>query len=113
MAVYLQRRGLRVLLVDADPETTAEWIAGDGPGGVSDIRFAKMTGDIRADLLDQENLYQAIVVDCGGHDSQTMHQAMAAASHIIIPFRPKRRDLKLVAPMAELATLVRAVNPPA
>ncbi|PJE77751.1 hypothetical protein CI610_03322 [invertebrate metagenome] len=70
-----------------------------------------MTGDIRADLLDQERHFDAVVLDCGGHDSQSMRSAMTAATHVLIPFRPKRRDLKLLPSMSELMTLIKTVNP--
>ena len=113
LSVWLKKhQGLTVLLVDGDPqETTADWLQSRRESGkYSDIRFAKMTGDIRADLLDLEDHYEAVVVDCGGHDSQTMRSAMAAATHVIIPFRPKRRDLKLLPQMSELVTLIKTVN---
>lgn len=114
LAVWLQSyHGLTVLLVDGDPqETTADWVQSRREfGKYPDVRFAKMTGDIRADLLDQEDHYDAVVVDCGGHDSQTMRSALAAATHALIPFRPKRRDLKLLPAMGELVSLIKTVNP--
>ncbi len=114
LAVYLQtEKSLKVLLVDGDPqETTADWVAERRKAALfPDIRFSKMTGDIRGDLLDQEDHYGAVVVDCGGHDSQTMRSAMTAATHCLIPFRPKRRDLKLLPQMNDLVKLIRTVNP--
>lgn len=114
LAVHLQvDHGLKVLLVDGDPqETTADWITSRREAELyQDIRFSKMTGDIRDDLLDQEEHYGAVVVDCGGHDSQTMRSAMTAATHVLVPFRPKRRDLKLLPQMGELAGLIKTVNP--
>lgn len=114
LAVYLQvEQDMKVLLVDGDPqETTADWIAERRKAAMfPDIRFSKMTGDIRADLLDQEDHYSAVIVDCGGHDSQTMRSAMTAATHCLIPFRPKRRDLKLLPQMSDLVQLIQTVNP--
>jgi len=66
LAVYLQVvAGKRVLLVDADPqETTADWINERRENGtLPDIRFAKMTGRIRDDLLSSEEHYGVVVVD--------------------------------------------------
>ena len=114
LAVWLKNQhGINVLLVDADPqETSSDWIQSRRETGkYPDIRFAKMTGDIRADLLEQENHFGAVVVDTGGHDSQTMRSAMTAATHVLVPFRPKRRDLKVLPAMAELVTLIKTVNP--
>ena len=113
LAVCLQvKHSLRVLLVDGDPqETTADWIEERRENDqFPDIRFAKMTGNIRDDLIDQSNHFDAVVVDCGGHDSQTMRSAMTAATHCLIPFRPKRRDLKLLPQLSELIELIRTVN---
>ncbi len=114
LAVYLQVVvGKKVLLIDGDPqETTADWIAERREAGeLQDIRFAKMTGKIRNDLLDQEKNYDALVIDCGGHDSETMRHALTAATHALIPFRPKRRDIKLLPKMDEIISLVKSVNP--
>ena len=114
LAVYLQKeKGWRILLVDADPqETTAEWLAERRKAGIyDDIRFSKMTGDIRDDLIDQAGNYDAVVVDSGGHNSEAMLSAMAAADIVIIPFRPKRRDLKLLPKMAKLVKMIKAVKP--
>ena len=113
LAVYLQViAGKKVLLVDGDPqETTADWIQERRESGkLADIRFAKMTGDIYNDLLDMEDKFDAVIVDCGGHDSKTMRYALTAATHALIPFRPKRRDLKLLPQMEEIISTVKTVN---
>ena len=116
IAVYLQVvANKKVMLIDADPqETTADWINERRENeNLPDIRFAKMTGKIRDDLLAVETQYDCIVVDSGGHDTATMRFAMAAATHILIPFRPKRRDLKLLPKMEEILDLIKPVNPDA
>lgn len=114
LAVYLQIvAGKKIMLIDGDPQqTTADWIAERRESEkLPDIRFAKMAGKIRDDLLDLERNYDAIIVDCGGHDSETMRYALSAATHALIPFRPKRRDIKLLPKMDEILELIRPINP--
>jgi chromosome partitioning protein len=113
IAVSLLKRGSSVYLVDADSqETTADWIEErrDNPD-LENIRFAKLTGKIREELLSIEEQFDIVVVDCGGHDSDTMRWSISASTHVLIPFRPKRRDLKLLPAMADLIDLITPVNP--
>lgn len=114
LSVYMTlRMELKILLVDADPQgTTDDWIKERRKSGLyQDIRSTKMTGDIREDLIETARAYDAIVVDLGGHDTETLRSAMAASSSVLVPFRPKRRDLKVAPQMASLARLVKAANP--
>lgn len=114
LAVYLTRlKNKKILLVDADPqETTAEWLneRRENPE-LPDIRLAKMTGKIRDDLLDQENNFDYVIVDCGGHQDDTMTHAIAASTHVLMPFRPKRRDLKTLPKITDLIDRIQAFNP--
>ncbi len=55
--------------------------------------------------------YQDIVIDAGGQDSEALRSAMTVATHMLLPFRPKRRDLKTLAHMEGLIKLAQAVNP--
>jgi hypothetical protein len=113
--MFKMRKNRMLEYADMDPqETTADWINERRENeNLPDIRFAKMTGKIRDDLLAVETQYDCIVVDSGGHDTATMRFAMAAATHILIPFRPKRRDLKLLPKMEEILDLIKPVNPDA
>ena len=84
IAVALLKRRKRVYLVDADSqETTADWIEErrDNPD-LENIRFAKLTGKIREELLSIEEQFDIVVVDCGGHDSDTMRWALSASTHV-------------------------------
>jgi chromosome partitioning protein len=103
----------KVLLVDADPqETTTDWVQERKSNeDLKSVNCIQLKGNIRSELLELEDNFDYINVDCGGHDSGTMRSAMSTATHILMPFRPKRRDLKLLPQMSEVVELVKTVNP--
>jgi len=113
LAVRLMLLGKNVMLVDADPQgTTSDWIEERRNNqSLSDIYFVQMSGKIREDLINLESNHDVVIVDCGGHQSDTMTYSMAAATHVLIPFRPKRRDLQQLPKMEELVNLVKGFNP--
>ena len=51
------------------------------------------------------------MVDAGGQDSEALRSAMTVATHMLLPFRPKRRDLKTLLNVSQLVKLAKAVNP--
>ncbi|RMV33203.1 ParA protein [Pseudomonas syringae pv. maculicola] len=113
LAVWLQARGGDVLLLDADPQgTTADWAAErSAQGDLPAIPVVQAHGNIRQTLTDLRGRYRQIVVDAGGSDSEALRSAMTVATHMLIPFRPKRRDLKTLPKVDNLARLATAVNP--
>ncbi|HCE5740200.1 TPA: AAA family ATPase [Pseudomonas aeruginosa] len=113
LAVWLQARGGDVLLLDADPQgTTADWAAERADqDDLKAIPVVQAHGNIRQTLLDLRSRYRQIVVDAGGADSEALRSAMTVATHMLIPFRPKRRDLKTLPKVENLARLATAVNP--
>lgn len=113
LAVWLQARGGDVLLLDADPQgTTADWAAERADkGDLPPIPVVQAHGNIRQTLVDLRNRYRQIVVDAGGADSEALRSAMTVATHMLIPFRPKRRDLKTLPKVENLSRLAIAVNP--
>jgi chromosome partitioning protein len=113
LTVWLQRKGSDVLLLDADPQgTSVDWARErEQNPDLKDIQVESAHGDIRNTLLDRAKRYQAIVVDAGGADSVALRSALTVATHALLPFRPKRRDLKTLAHVEELITLAKSVNP--
>ena len=114
LAVYLKTVARRdVLLLDADPQaTTLDWSKErDANEGLPKLPTVASSGNIRQTLSDLSKRYQDIVVDAGGHDSEALRSAMTVATHMLLPFRPKRRDLKTLSKVANLIRLARAVNP--
>ena len=113
LAVWIKARGGDVLLLEADPQgTTADWAAErNDQGDLPPIPVVQAHGNIRQTLLDLRGRYRQIVVDAGGADSEALRSAMTVATHMLIPFRPKRRDLKTLPKVENLARLAIAVNP--
>ncbi|CAM3966678.1 division plane positioning ATPase MipZ [Vibrio aerogenes] len=112
LAVYLKSKGnTDPLLIDADPQrTTAEWAAERADSDLPQIPCVELTGNITKPLQDLKNRYGSIVIDCGGADSKAMRSAMAYADVALLPFRPKRRDLKVAPGMSDIVDTALAIN---
>lgn len=115
MAVYLQEHhGRSVMIFDCDSQrTTMEWKEErDDNTDLQAIRcLPGYTKSIRDELLEQEKGCDVIIVDCAGQDSTVSMAAMTAATHILFPFRPKRRDLKTLPMIEDRLEQIRIVNP--
>lgn len=113
LAVYLQNQNRDILLLDADPQgTTTDWVKEREQNQISkSLPSVQRSGNIRQTLLDLSSRYQDIIIDAGGQDSEALRSAMTVASHMLLPFRPKRRDLKTLSHMEHLIKLAKAVNP--
>lgn len=113
ISVYLQSRDRDVLLLDTDPQgTTTDWIKErDKNDSLKNLPSVQDFGNIRETLKDLSNRYEDIVVDAGGHDSEALRSAMTIATHMLLPFRPKRRDLKTLVNVEQMVRLAKAVNP--
>ena len=100
-------------MVDCDPQrTTSDWIqARNNNPELPPINCVQLYGRIRNDLLSLEKHYDYIVVDCGGQDNLALRAAMSVAEHVLIPLRPKRRDLKTVPHMEDILSTCKMVNP--
>lgn len=112
LAVFLTLKDKDVLLVDADPQrTTGEWAEERAENNARPISCVEKTGNIANDLKDLDKRYQFIVVDCGGADSKAMRSALSVSDMALLPFRPKRRDLRTSVKMADIIETVLAINP--
>jgi chromosome partitioning protein len=114
LAVYFARnKNAIVLMVDCDPQrTTSDWIqARNSDPSLPAINCIQLYGKIRNDLLSLAPHYDYVIVDCGGQDNLALRAAMSVADHVIIPLRPKRRDLKTVPHMEDMLSTCKMVNP--
>jgi chromosome partitioning protein len=114
IAVYLRtERKSTVLMVDCDPQrTTSDWIQErNSAGTLSNINCVQLYGKIRNELLSLSKHYDYVIVDCGGQDNLALRSSMSVADHILIPLRPKRRDLKTVTHMEDIISTCKMVNP--
>lgn len=112
LAVWLHKRKHDVLLLDADPQgTSLDWARErEQNPDLPDIVVETANGDIRKTLIDRSKRYEMIVVDAGGADSVALRSALTVATHALLPFRPKRRDLKTLPHVEEMINLAKSVN---
>ena len=114
LAVFFARdKKAIVLMVDCDPQrTTSDWIqARNSDPSLPAINCIQLYGKIRNDLISLTQHYDYVIVDCGGQDNLALRAAMSVADHVIIPLRPKRRDLKTVPHMEDMLSTCKMVNP--
>jgi len=117
ISVLIAQSGGDVLLVDADPqETSYDWAAErermrEKYPNAALVHYAKASGEIREWLKEKATRYKHIVIDAGGADSNALRAAMTIADYMIIPFRPKRRDLKTLPNIASLMRMALSLNP--
>ncbi|QOL26462.1 AAA family ATPase [Thalassotalea sp. LPB0316] len=114
LAVYFAKhKKAIVLMVDCDPQrTTSDWIhARNADPSLPAINCIQLYGKIRNDLLSLVQHYDYVIVDCGGQDNLALRASMSVADHVLIPLRPKRRDLKTVPHMEDMLSTCKMVNP--
>lgn len=114
VAVFLTIEcGASVIMVDCDPQrTTSDWIqARNNNRDLASINCVQLYGKIRNDLLSLEQHYDFVIVDCGGQDNLALRASMSVASHVLMPLRPKRRDLKTVSHMDDIVATCMMINP--
>ncbi len=114
IAVYIQQKhDANVLMVDCDPQrTTSDWIqARNEDPDLPQINCIQLYGKIRNDLLSLDQRFDFVIVDCGGQDNLAMRATMSVATYVVIPLRPKRRDLKTLPHMEDMLSTCKMVNP--
>ena len=111
-AYFVIERNLDVVLVDADAQaTTADWVdERNDDEKLPVINCIQKQGRIEKTLKDSAKRYDAVIVDVGGHDNAALRSAMTVADLMLIPLRPKRRDLKTLHHVSELVELAIALN---
>ena len=114
MAAELARAGRSVLVVDADPNTTASrWIAyreqhsADRPP----VTGVQKRGDLQRTLRELRPGWDIILVDTGGFDSQELRSAAIASDLLITPIRPSSMDPDTLPRFAEVLAGIESFNP--
>ena len=113
LVVCLHYQNYSTVLVDIDPQGTAiEW--GNDRAEFSPelptINCVRPYYDVDKTLEDLADKYDFVIVDAGGHDSDSQRLALAVADVGLFPIRPKRRDLKTLHRLDEIVTGARRVN---
>lgn len=102
LAACWGKQGLRVLLVDADPQESAyDWMSSSGL-----VRVVRQSdGDGMADVLMQAaSMFDAIVVDLPpGLESSSTEESLKIAHDLLIPVRPSGLDITAAVPMVQFA----------
>lgn len=113
IAVCLKvKKKKKVYITDIDIQrTTTSWCEDRRQNeDLELIPFAYVQDDIIKHLKSLQGRAEYVVVDAGGFDSEIQRQAMLMADVIIIPLRPKRRDLKSLRDIDPIIDNVRNVN---
>lgn len=86
VAVEGAKDGLRVLLVDADPQQSA--LAFRQFRAADDIAAIKPAGKIGATLRPMRDSFDLAVIDVGGSESDALMEALGAAHLVLVPVEP-------------------------
>ena len=117
IAAYLQLKGEKVTLIDADPQkTTMDWIKErrENPD-LPNIPCLHATGDLTEDIKEQSKHYDWIIIDPCGVDPdkkelKEIRSALAMATDHLNPLRPKRRDLKTLKQISLIIKVAKINN---
>jgi len=112
LSVFLKMDKRNVCLVDSDPQKTSkEWADERLDNSQLPIPCMELTGRTRDDLRYFDGDDKILVVDCGGADSLAMRSALSVSHIALLPFRPKRRDLRTAVKMADIIETALLNNP--
>jgi chromosome partitioning protein len=112
LAVALVEAGYSVLLIDADPQkTSSDWAEERQRNDAPALDHQAMTGDISKTALALAETGRVLVIDCGGRDTRELRSAMVVSDLLLVPTRPKRRDLKTLEYVSDLVEKSRITNP--
>lgn len=114
IAIARALAGRDVWLIDADRQGTAQTAisiraaAGHAPG----IACASYPDGpaLRAQVTQQRNKFQDIIIDAGGRDSSALRAALGLSDVIVVPFQPRSYDVWALNDIAALVDEARSVR---
>ncbi|MGX2985316.1 AAA family ATPase [Helicobacter sp. 23-1048] len=116
LAVKLLEFSDKVLVMDTDPQKSIESFTNVRENEASAQRNLKhftlsnRTGNITESLKQFLKLYEFIIIDTGGIDSQESRKAMLYADSIVLPTTPSLFDSDVLASMLATLTEIKDVN---
>lgn len=116
LAVKLLEFGSKVLVMDTDPQKSIESftnIRESEANASKNLRYftlSNRTGNIAESLKQFIELYEYIIVDTGGIDSQESRKAMLYADSIILPTTPSQFDVDVLANMLKTIAEIKDIN---
>lgn len=114
LAIHRARAGRDVWLIDGDRQGTAAAAiaaraeAGRAPG-LACAQYAEGPG-LRAQVQQQREKWQDIVIDAGGRDSTALRAALILSDVLLVPFAPRSYDVWALDDMAALVDEARSVR---
>jgi chromosome partitioning protein len=114
LAVERARAGHDVLIVDCDPQGSANyWAAVREEAGIAPrIAVVQKFGKTLANQLrDLAERYEEILVDAGGRDSVELRGAMVVANYLYSPIQASQFDTWTLDQMDTLVSHAHSVNP--
>jgi len=103
LAVMSAAENNRTLLIDADPQKSA--LNFRNRREADDITAIAPSGKIRSDLKSLEDSFDVAIIDCGGHNSNLLVEAMGLAHLLIVPVEPGQAEYD------SLETLLAQISP--
>lgn len=116
LAVRLLSVSGKVLVMDTDPQKSIESFTNiresEANSGKKLKHFAlsNRTGNIAESLKQFIELYEFIIIDTGGIDSQESRKAMLYADAIILPTTPSQFDVEVLYTMLQTITEIKDIN---
>lgn len=114
LSIGLALAGARVWHVDGDrQQTSVSAITTRAERGQRPLIAASAYADgrtLRAQVLQQRDAYDFVVIDAGGHDSSALRAALTVCNAVLIPCLPRTFDVWAMHDMVQLVDEARAVN---
>ncbi|TQR53175.1 ParA family protein [Campylobacter troglodytis] len=116
LAVKLLEFSKKVLVVDTDPQKSIESFTNIRESEENSTKIQRhftltnRTGNIAESLKQFIELYEFIIIDTGGIDSQESRKAMLYADAIILPTTPSQFDVDVLESMLQMLTEIKDVN---
>ncbi len=110
-AVYLQREGASVILIDTDRQlTAANWAEVREESEAPSLTCVSVLTNVAATIRKLSADYDHAVIDAGGRDSEQLRAAMVVADRMVTPVKPSQADLWTLDTMTELVAMARGFN---
>ncbi len=114
LAAMRALKGRDVLLIDTDPQGSANYWAQSRDGGNITPRVAcvqKFGKGLPKEVLDLATRYQDIIIDAGGRDCIELRSALVVVEKAFVPIQPSPFDIWTWNQMEEWVETVKAFNP--
>lgn len=113
LALGLALDGKKVWLVDGDRQATSLGaITVRAESGHTPIAAAAYSdgATLRAQVTQQHDAYEHIIIDAGGRDSTALRAALTISDVVLVPFQPRSFDVWALSDIGSLLNEARAVR---